>query len=716
MTEDHTRISDNRPEPPGTLRRLQVFSIDPSAETRMDLALVSRTVVQVRWEELEPGPVGEYLAVIDHDPASLCFYEPVDLDRHLASDGLAPSAGDPRFHQQMVYAIAMKTISIFEEVLGRSVIWSERVKDDQGEDLKTTEERYVQRLWLFPHAFRNDNAYYSPQRKAILFGYYTSDQGDYNETLPGGMFFTCLSHDIIVHEVTHAILDSIHPKLLHTSNHDMLAFHEAFADLVAIFQHFTLPDLLNREIALTRGNLRNDNLLASLAIEFARSTGRGQMLRNALGSWENGERKRPQIPELHTVFEPHDRGGILVAAVFDAFLLIYEENVRDLRRIATNGTGILPDGDIHPDLVNRFAAEAVKLAGRMLKICIRAIDYIPPVDVTFGDYLRALITADRDIVPNDKKRYRVAFLESFREKGIYPHDVRTLSEESLRWRSMAEINDAQQWKHLREFFPPPKVLRSMVLQHQVTQNNIEDIDSFVPDPNKNCSDNLNELARLYLNQLWTCENHTEHAGYTREDEYRFSRFNAVFIHRWLSTLFETGDDNIRETLRLQLGIDIDLKHDKDNKAKFQVLSVRKLVRPIPDGISKVELFVSVSRRQLIELEDEKNQPIRYVPEGIAGQDSDEPLRFFFRSGCTLIVDPDIGRIRYAIRKTLYEHVERSVPNNRISRCQEFFRSQYAKHGENAVVLFGLTPAGSDLRRHIDTFSIIHDHQSPPETY
>ena len=34
-------------------------------------------------------------------------------------------------------------------------------------------------------------------------------------------------------------------------------------------------------------------------------------------------------------------------------------------------------------------------------MCIRALDYCPAVDITFGEYLRALITADLDAVPND---------------------------------------------------------------------------------------------------------------------------------------------------------------------------------------------------------------------------------------------------------------------------------------------------------------------------
>ena len=69
----------------------------------------------------------------------------------------------------------------------------------------------------------------------------------------------------------------------------------------------------------------------------------------------------------------------------------------------------------------------------MLEICIRALDYCPPVDITFADYLRALITADADLVGVDKYGYRVAFLEAFQARGIYPDDVRTLSVESLRW-------------------------------------------------------------------------------------------------------------------------------------------------------------------------------------------------------------------------------------------------------------------------------------------
>ena len=146
---------------------------------------------------------------------------------------------------------------------------------------------------------------------------------------------------------------------------------------------------------------------------------------------------RPDPTAYETTLEPHDRGAILVATIFDSFLAIYKSRIADLLRIATGGTGVLPVGEIHPDLVNRLAGEASKAAKRVLTICIRALDYCPPVDITFGDYLRALITADSDAVPEDERGYRIAFIEAFRRRGIYPRDVRTLSVESLRWQGPA---------------------------------------------------------------------------------------------------------------------------------------------------------------------------------------------------------------------------------------------------------------------------------------
>ncbi len=66
-------------------------------------------------------------------------------------------------------------------------------------------------------------------------------------------------------------------------------------------------------------------------------------------------------------------------------------------------------------------------------MCIRALDYCPPVDITFGDFLRALVTADLDVVPDDDRGYREMLIEAFRARGIRPGDAASYSEDALVW-------------------------------------------------------------------------------------------------------------------------------------------------------------------------------------------------------------------------------------------------------------------------------------------
>jgi hypothetical protein len=178
----------------------------------------------------------------------------------------------------MVYAVAMTTIRQFERALGRVALWANHSLIEKGR----FHDQFVKRLRLYPHALRDRNAYYSPTKKAVLFGYFPVTSRDANNT-PGTIVFTCLSHDIIAHEVTHALLDGVHPRFNEATNPDVLAFHEAFADVVALFQHFSYPEVLQSQIRRTRGSLDTENLLSQLAQQFGRATGRGSSLRDALG-------------------------------------------------------------------------------------------------------------------------------------------------------------------------------------------------------------------------------------------------------------------------------------------------------------------------------------------------------------------------------------------------------------------------------------------------
>ena len=106
-------------------RNLRVFALDPGLTARFETAVVNEATLNIPWEILEPGPSGEYVSVQDIDEHGTQLYDPVDLNRRelLAHDGKSPSDGDPQFHQQMVYAVAMRTIRIFERALGRPVHW-----------------------------------------------------------------------------------------------------------------------------------------------------------------------------------------------------------------------------------------------------------------------------------------------------------------------------------------------------------------------------------------------------------------------------------------------------------------------------------------------------------------------------------------------------------------------------------------------------------------
>jgi hypothetical protein len=397
-------------------RPIRIYSFDPMLANTLERTGPATVTVGIPWEPLEPGPAGARVQVIDFDggrtvdnkPAAV-FYEPINLDEPniAVQGGLAPTERDPRFHQQMTYAVAMRTLEAFDKALGRIV----RPKGGY--------------LRMFPHAFRGENAYYDPELRAVLFGYFEASRTSKGANLPGQPVFTCLSHDIISHEVTHALIHRLRPQLLDGTNADVGAFHEAIADLTAVFLHFTLPGVVDQTLATSRSKLSNAYPLLQLAQQFGYATGRGSSLRGA------GE---PPDPErLATELEPHARGSFLVSAVLDAFTTSYQRRIADLLRIATGGTGILPRGALHPDLVARISREAIRSSDQVLTVCLRAIDYLPPVDVTFSDYLRAIVTADRELFPTDAGGLRTAFVDGFRRRGILPEGVLSLAEDALSW-------------------------------------------------------------------------------------------------------------------------------------------------------------------------------------------------------------------------------------------------------------------------------------------
>jgi hypothetical protein len=599
---------------PPAFRRLRVFSFDPLMATELDSLGTDQMILELPWDfadgdQLRPGPVGEYVEVVDCDPASGCVYSPIDLNHPhiLAQDGLPVSEGDPRFHQQMTYAVAMNTIRQFEVALGRRALWSPRIYRDAagkaqgpppGMSFEQQADReFVQRLRIYPHAMREANAYYHPDKKALLFGYFPAEGQDGDRNLPGGTVFACLSHDVVAHETTHALLDGMHRYFTEPSNPDVFAFHEAFADVVALFQHFSHREVLTNELARARGDMSHESKLGILAAQFGEATGHHGALRQYLGAKDPKTGRwgpiDPDPSEIRRVTEPHARGALLVAALFRSFTNIYENRVKDLRRIATGGTGVLPDGDLHPDLVARMAEDASKAARHMLTMCIRALDYLPPIDVTFGEYLRAIITADYDLVRDDDRHYRVSILSAFREWGIYPCGVRSLSIDNLLWSE-------------------PSI-----------------------DAHLDLGDLLDGVA-AEADWDMRCD---------RRRAYEQMKWNSMRFHRWL------GTRPVRQIEALGLAFDPGAKNrsirrDRDCPV-FEVHSFRPCRRIGPDGQQRTEFVVELVQKRKGFFDEQVQAD---VDSGAIKYDKSPPADFAFRGGSTLLIDPIGARIRYCIQK------------------------------------------------------------------
>lgn len=289
----------------------------------------------------------------------------------------------------------------------------------------------------------------APARVTLARGRARFPDVDPGEHLPGSTVHTFLSHDVVAHATADAILAGMHRRCEELSNPGVLASHEGFADLVTRTRPFALPEIVERELARKRGALVAETTLGNLAVGFGRgAVGRRSTMSEAIGSFDDAgvwHRLTPDPAAYKRSLEPHARGANLVAAVLDASLVTYQARSTELIRLATEGSGVLPAGAPHPTPLKRLADEAAKSAHHVSRLAIRALDDLPPVDETFGELLRALVTAYYDLVPKNRYSHRVAFLESFRRCGLVLRDLPTLSVDTLRWNGAVLVGAKYPW-------------------------------------------------------------------------------------------------------------------------------------------------------------------------------------------------------------------------------------------------------------------------------
>ncbi|GGJ08629.1 hypothetical protein GCM10010052_02760 [Paenarthrobacter histidinolovorans] len=371
---------------PGDIKAGQMVSLTILAEGPIAPAGGPPLTAQVRIpvERLRRGPTGHRYAIhirkwrgTTVSPVSLT--QPGDPWRLISEPppaGLRELLDDTRFLAQHVYGVAMSTLEIFESTLGRRMPWNPEGRVVlKARDLVTA----------------TDTGY---ERGTNIIRFGSVDRMGYK--VP-----TALYRDIVAHEVTHAILDGFRPAWAdQMATMEQLAMHEALADIVAILSVFSSKEVVYRQLEAAAGGFEagqqvDDEVLMRSLFDFARDLfARGPLREPFVGAAPEGWQRLP---------EPHARGAVVVGAVLRAVQRLWAE--RNARY-----------GGFHS--LQQKAESGSIVATRILRMVIRGLSYMPPVDVSWRDLLRGIIAADLDMVPDDAHGYREALQAEFSAIGL----------------------------------------------------------------------------------------------------------------------------------------------------------------------------------------------------------------------------------------------------------------------------------------------------------
>jgi hypothetical protein len=250
------------------------------------------------------------------------------------------------------------------------------------------------------------------------------------------------------------------------------------------------------------------------------------------------------------------------------------------------------------------------------------------VDLTFGEYLRALITADYDLVRDDDRHYRVSVLSAFRDWGIYPADVRSLSVDSLLW------------------CPPAGDLP----------------DAGAAAPGNGFLPGLHEFFEAHPVNGWSLST-DRRAAYLRMEE------SGAAFHDWLQDHLPTDQDwrlglaldpatapgGIRRKQAVRDGTPRRLPDGSpDVRPVFSVHGFRPCRRIGPDGQELTDVVVELiqRRRGFFDAARQRAADARRGKDWTDAAFAAEQPDFSFRGGCTLVIDPKTGVVRYCVRKAV----------------------------------------------------------------
>lgn len=366
--------------------RVPMMVQDPVVREYKGLELLDN--VELEDEFFLDGPISRRVAVLDFDDRTGALrsgirYVPPPAGRVIGeyeiADRTAVSSRD--LLAVSVFATVQKTMQLFEtkDALGRPLTWAFNAPQ----------------LLVVPQAGRMPNAYYERESRSLQFFFFAAKNN------PERTVYSCASRDIVAHETAHAILDGILPDLYNASTPQALALHESIADLTALLSSFECRELAAAVLRVTGGRIDEPTAFSAIAEEFGIERGGSGPLRTL----RNTKSLDPK-DKLNFVArdEPHDLSEVLSGALFGVMVAVYAQWRKKYEEPMT----------------------ALAIASRQFRRMIyRALDYLPPGEISFADYGRAILAADQAHHP-DEASGRKALIEEFVKRRIVPN-ARTLS-------------------------------------------------------------------------------------------------------------------------------------------------------------------------------------------------------------------------------------------------------------------------------------------------
>lgn len=338
------------------------------------------------------------LSLQDTDEYGSRLYQGLDWATADLSFATLNKKGDfidnPQFHQVNTFAATAYSLNLVENAIGREMKW-----------------KHDAQLILRPHAFDGPNAYYDPMSPSLNFGSFTSP-------FRRAPIWTCLSHDIVSHELGHAILDSFRPQYVYSEEVDTGAIHESVGDMMSMFTALSHKPVVEHLYRESGGDMMNPNLASGLAEEF----GIGlwgvsfPFLRSAL-SGPNYDQASSQV---------HARSTVWTAAIYEILATLVAEAISPavkatLENAPSSGKpsaqmnpiqqmtiqqhdSVFEDYYAEPENHDNFAAffDAIVSASTRVKgMMLRALQDIPPTGVTMLTLARVFYNADERLLPAD---------------------------------------------------------------------------------------------------------------------------------------------------------------------------------------------------------------------------------------------------------------------------------------------------------------------------